>query len=145
MSAGRVCSRWVVVAEPTDSVLTAARLMVEHGVGTVVVIDRAQRPRGILTDRDIATRGVATHFDPAAITVEQMMTSPALAVQEATPIEDALSMMAAQHARRALVIDDEGRLVGILAVDDVLELLAEELNTVGRLVHAASGRAPLPR
>ena len=62
------------------------------------------------------------------------MTAPAVCVRETTPIEDALSRMLASPARRLVVTDDAGRLVGILALDDVAELLAEESGQIGRLL-----------
>jgi len=61
-------------------------------------------------------------------------TAPAVCVQEATPIEDALSRMLAVPARRLVVTDDAGLLVGILALDDVVELLAEESGQIGQLL-----------
>ncbi|HWV57242.1 MAG TPA: CBS domain-containing protein, partial [Longimicrobiales bacterium] len=55
-------------------------------------------------------------------------------VTEATPIEDALAMMVAGPTRRVIVVDPGGRLAGILSVDDVVALLAEEMRVIGRLL-----------
>jgi CBS domain-containing protein len=108
--------------------------MAAADVGTVVVVGDAKRPAGILTDRDVALRCVAEGRDPDVTTVGDLMTRPAACVEESTPIESALARMAGAHARRLVVVDDDGGLVGILALDDVLELLAEEAATIGRLV-----------
>lgn len=62
------------------------------------------------------------------------MSAPPTCIHESTPIEMALSRMAGVQVRRVLVVDDAQRLVGILALDDVLELLAEEAATIGRLL-----------
>lgn len=67
------------------------------------------------------------------------MSAPVNCVHESTPIESALARKAGVHLRRLAVVDDEERLVGILALDDVLELLAEELTSVGKLLRRGAG------
>ena len=119
---------------PAGTTGAVARRMAKAGVGTVVVLGEAQRPVGILTDRDITLRCVAEERDPDATEVAAVMTAPITCVHESTPIESALARMAGVHARRLAVVNDEERLVGILALDDVLELLAEEVATIGRLL-----------
>ena len=134
MSAGAICIRSVQVASPEETVEAVAVRMAAAGVGTVVVLGEERRPVGILTDRDIALRCVAERRDPDATDVREVMTVPITCVHESTPIESALGRMATVHARRLAVVDDDGSLVGILALDDVLELLAEEISTIGKLV-----------
>ncbi len=143
MSVGRICVRSVVVAEPDESVREAARRMRSEEVGTLVVLDSDDRPEGILTDRDVVVRCVAEYEDPDAMPVSVAMTGPARTISEEAPIEDALSLMAAGGTRRLAVTDDEERLVGMLALDDVLDLLAEEVETIGRLL-GRQARTPPP-
>lgn len=141
MSAGRLCTRSVVVAAPGESVRDAARRMREHDAGTVVVLDAGDRPCGILSDRDVALRCVAEGRDPDATPISELMTADPVTVRESTPIETALERMAGAPARRLPVLaDDEERLVGLLALDDVLELLAEEAVTIGRLLGRRAAR-----
>src|SRR5579872_2870268 len=64
MSVGRICSRSVDTAELTDSVRTAAERMHARQVGTLVVIDKEQRPLGIVTDRDLVVRALVESLDP---------------------------------------------------------------------------------
>jgi CBS domain-containing protein len=142
VSAGRICIRSVDLADPSESVADAARRMRERSVGTLLVLDAERRPAGILTDRDVVLRCVAEGRDPGATPVSAVMTSPVACVRESTPIEDALRRMAAVRTRRLAVVDDDGRLAGILALDDALELLTEEVEAIGRLLRA---RAPLLR
>jgi CBS domain-containing protein len=140
MSVGAICVRSVQVAWPDETVRAVARRMAEAAVGTVVVVGEDKRPVGILTDRDIALRCVARERDPDATDVRAVMTEPVVCVRESTPIENALGRMLGTHARRLVVVDDGERLVGILALDDVLELLAEELTTIGKLLGQRASR-----
>jgi CBS domain-containing protein len=124
----------VLIASPEESVREAAQRMAESQVGSVVVVDPQRRPTGIVTDRDITIRCVAPGRDPDTTPVSAVMTAPLVKVHESTPIEDALGAMVGGGVRRLVVLDAAGGLVGILALDDVLELLAEETEKIGRLL-----------
>lgn len=130
----------MVVASAAESIREAAVRLRDGEVGTLVVLDEAGCPIGILTDRDVAVRCVATGRDPATATVGELMSHPPVLVQEATPIEDALERMAGAATRRLVVVGDDGKLVGLLALDDVLELLVEETRSIGKLLRRAAGR-----
>lgn len=136
MSVGSICSRIVVTVAPGETVRAAARRMAEYDVGTVVVVeaDGANRAVGILTDRDIALRAVARGLDPDATPVSQVMTSPVHAVDEHTPLEEALARMVSAATRRIIVTGEGQSLAGILSLDDVLDHLTEEVRSVGRLI-----------
>jgi CBS domain-containing protein len=132
--------RTVQIAAPEEPVRGVARRMREADVGSVVVLDAERRPVGILTDRDVALRCVAEGRDPDATRVAEVMSAPVVCVRESTPIEQALGQMVGAAARRLAAVDDGGRLAGILALDDVLELLAEEASAIGRLLLARARR-----
>lgn len=134
MSVGRIAVRAVSTGYPAESVRAAAKRMKAHGVGATVVIDDDVRPIGIVTDRDVALRCVAEERDPDLTQLGDIMSSPVSAVTEDTPIETALSMMATVEARRMIVTSDDGRLSGILTVDDFLELAVEEFDAIGALI-----------
>jgi len=134
MSVGSICVRSVLVASPDESVRDVTQRMAKADVGTVVVLGDAKQPVGILTDRDVALRCVAERRDPDSTAVGAIMTAPATCIDESTPIEAALTRMADARLRRLVVVDEKERLVGILALDDVLELLAEEAATIGRML-----------
>ncbi len=138
MSVGRICVRRVWTAEPGESVRTAANRMAEQGVGTVVVLDDDRIPIGILSDRDIMIRCVVEGMNPDRTLVSELMSSPVSAVREDTPLEDALSHMAATGVRRTPVVDDKDRLVGIVALDDFLGLFAKEAASIGQLIKKRS-------
>jgi CBS domain-containing protein len=134
MSAGRICVREVDVINSTDSVRAAAGRMHACKVGTLVVVDNGMRPVGIVTDRDITVRVVAEGRDPSTTPVSDAMTASPKTIREATPIEEALKLMRAGRFRRVPVVGTDGRLVGILCLDDILELLAEEFREIGELI-----------
>ena len=134
MSAGRICVRTVDVAEPHESAATAARRMSDRNVGTLVVANARNEPVGMLTDRDLTVRVLARGRDPDATTVNSVMTPDPEAVTEGTPIEDALRVMRKGPYRRIPVVDETGRLAGVLSLDDILELFAEEFGSIGKLL-----------
>lgn len=136
MSAGRICSRTVVTAWPHETIRLAALRMKEHGVGTLVVLEHegAHTVAGILTDRDIALRCVAASLDPDTTPVSVIMTKPVRVVDEDMPIEHAITRMAEAAARRLVVTGKDGHLVGILSLDDVLDLVIGEMIPIGRLL-----------
>lgn len=136
MSVGSICTRKVFTAAPNDSVREAAVRMKEHHVGSLLVLGDDRIPVGILTDRDIAMQCVADDNNPEVMLVSETMTEPVRTVPESLPIEDALAVMAGTAARRAPVVNTDGELVGLLALDDILELLSEEAATVGRIIRS---------
>jgi CBS domain-containing protein len=144
MSAGRVCTRVIATASPDESIGAAARRMEEYDVGSLVVVggDRYSRPIGIVTDRDIVVRGVAKKLDTEETRVSDVMTAPVQAVGEHMPIEEAISRMAVAGTRRVVVTGDGDRVLGILSLDDVLDLLVEETRAIGRLLEKQKPRIP---
>ena len=134
MSVGRICLREVDVAAATERVLEAARRMRERRVGTLVGVDDAGRPCGLLTDRDLALRVVAAGAHPHATSVGEVMTEHPRTVSESTAIESALSLMRSGSFRRLPVVNEEGKLVGIVTLDDILGLIAEEFALIGGLL-----------
>jgi CBS domain-containing protein len=115
--------------------------MGRHDVGTLVVIDEDAIPTGILTDRDIALRCVGRSLDPDATEVADIMTAPVSTAGEHLPIEEAVGRMAGAGTRRLVITDSSDRLVGILAMDDVLDLLVEEASDLGRILRHQTGTA----
>ena len=134
MSVGRICVRTVHTASPDEAVLEAARRMAREKTGTLVVLDLERLPIGILNDRDVMVRCVAEGKDASSTAVSELMSTPVASVRDSMPIEEALAQMATCRVRRVPVVDNDDRLVGILALDDVIELLVEEAGTIGRLL-----------
>jgi len=138
MSAGKICVREVDIATTDESALAAAQRMHSRNVGWLVVVSNEQRPVGLLTDRDLVVRVIAECRDPHKTLVGQVMTQLPQTVREEATIEDALRLMRCGPYRRLPVVGADGRLVGVLSLDDVLDLLAEEFGDIGRLLRKES-------
>ena len=136
MAVGRICSRVVVTASPEESVRAGARRMADHQVGSLVVVatDGPTSAIGMVTDRDIVVRCVAGYLDPDITPLAAIMTAPARSVDESTPIEEAILEMSRGATRRLVVTGDDGAPVGILSLDDVLDLVLGELGPVRKLL-----------
>ena len=135
MSVGAICTRAVHTATRAERAREVARRMQQYKVGSLVVEDLEGMPVGIITDRDIAVKCVAEGLG-GDVRIEEIMSRPVSTVHEDTPIDEALQHMSGAQVRRLVVVDDDGELVGLLALDDVLDLLVEEAETIGRLLHA---------
>jgi CBS domain-containing protein len=137
MAVGEICNREVVVAERTLSVVDAAQLMRKHHVGDLVVVEEKggrKHPVGIVTDRDIVVEVVAADVNPDALKVGDIMGPEVATVHEGEGLFEALRFMRDKGVRRMPVVDREGGLVGILTLDDLLSLLAEEMTELAKLV-----------
>jgi CBS domain-containing protein len=115
--------------------------MNSRNVGTLVVVDHSGHPTGMVTDRDLVTKVLALGRDPVTTAVGDVMSSKIKTVHESTPIEHALSLMRNSRIRRLPVVDEAGVLIGLLSLDDVLELLAEEFKSIGGILQRARPRA----
>lgn len=138
MTVGRICTREIDVVRPEESAAVAARRMLDRKVGTLVAVDDVNHPVGILTDRDLAVTIVANSRDAGTVSVADVMTPSPRTVHEETSIEEALATMRLGPCRRLPVVDDEGCLAGLLSLDDILTLLAEEFRDIGRLLNEES-------
>jgi len=139
MNAGDLCNREVVFAYRDTPLVEAARLMREHHVGSlVVVVDRLSErvPVGILTDRDIVVAVVAKGLDARTLTAGEVMAAELLTVHEQDGITDVLRLMREKGVRRMPVVSRSGALAGIVTIDDVLELVAEEMDTFVRTLRS---------
>ncbi|GAB1718498.1 MAG: putative signal-transduction protein with CBS domains [Nitrosospira sp.] len=137
MPVGELCNRDVVILRREDTILAAAKLMRQHHVGDVVVVDDSsgfRRPVGIITDRDVVIEIMATELDQKVITVGDIMTGGLVTVKESLGVFEAIQYMRTKAVRRLPVVDEQGALVGILTLDDLLQLLSEELAAIARLI-----------
>ncbi|OEU62136.1 MAG: histidine kinase [Desulfuromonadales bacterium C00003094] len=137
MRVGEVCNREVVVVAKGASLLEAAKLMRSQHVGTVVVVEEHDGnpiPVGILTDRDMVIALIAEEVPLSAVSVGDVMSFELVIARESDGLFATVEHMRDRGIRRLPVVAENGSLVGILAVDDVLDLLAEQLNALVGLV-----------
>ncbi len=137
MAIGEICNREVVFARPNESVQSAAILMREHHVGSLVVVEDSggkRIPTGIITDRDIAVGVVALGLDPDATLVGTVMSPELVRAREDAGVAETVALMRQKGLRRLPVVDAAGSLVGLVAADDLLELLAEEISGLASIV-----------
>lgn len=137
MAIGEICNREVVIAEKALSVREAAHLMRNHHVGDLVVVEERggrKHPVGIITDRDIVVEVVAPGVNPEALTVVDIMGAELATVRENEGVFEALRYMRSKGVRRMPVVDGDGGLMGIVTLDDLLSLLAEEMTELAKLV-----------
>jgi len=136
MQAAELCNRQVVTASRDMSIPDAARLMRDRHVGSLIItdtIDGKAMPVGILTDRDIVIEIISRDISLNEVTVGDIMTYALLKVTEDENIFDVAQRMRARGVRRVPVISRIGELIGIIAADDILELLSEELTLLSRI------------
>jgi CBS domain-containing protein len=137
MSVGSICNHNVATIGPKDSVQHAAVLMREEHVGNLIVVehrDGRRMPVGILTDRDIVVAIAAKKVSLDDLTVGDAMSANLLTVNEANGVDHALREMQRIGVRRAPVVDSDGRLVGVLSIDDVIAHLAAQLGHIADVV-----------
>jgi len=101
-----------------QTIVDAARAMRDENVGLVPVVD-GERLVGTVTDRDIAIRVVAEQQDPASTKVQEIASTDLVTVDPQQDLDEALRLMAQHQVRRLPVVEEDGRLVGIVAQADV--------------------------
>ena len=105
----------------TDSVLKAATVMAEAGVGFLPICDARQRVIGVVTDRDLTTRALAKQVAPATTSAALVMSSPAITCLETMDVRDAEQLMVEERKGRLVVTDADGKLAGVLSLADLVE------------------------
>ena len=96
-----------------------ARMMIDNDCGQIPVVDDAQRPIGVITDRDITVRVVAQGRDSNSACAGDAMSSPVRTVTAESSLKDAVCAMEADRVRRLPVVDGDGRLAGIVSIADL--------------------------
>ena len=137
MNVAELCNREVIIIGQEDTVLEAAKLMRQYHVGDLVVVEKRQGvsfPIGILTDRDIVIELIAGEVDLDAVTVGDVMSYDLLTVSEDEAIADTIKLMRGKGVRRVPVVNKQGGLEGIIAVDDLIDLLAEQMQDIVSLI-----------
>jgi len=116
----------------------AIRTMLDRRVGAVAVVDQNKRVAGVFTERDVLRRLALSGRNPGQTPVREIMTTPVeMATLETSPAE-ALATMVERHYRHLPIVDDDGRLLGMLSIRNVLQAQIDAL--AGELDRARSGK-----
>lgn len=133
MAVGTICTRQVVTVDRAIDVAAAARVMRDRQVGYLVVTDVAsgsQKPVGVLTDRDIVIKVMASNIDAHSLKVSEVMTTEPLVAGYADDVGKTLHRMRALGVRRVPVINAQGGIAGVLSLDDAFDHLVTQMADV---------------
>ncbi len=121
MRVEEIMSRNPACCTPDTMLPDVARAMVACDCGEIPVVEskNTMRPVGVVTDRDIACRSVATGRDPLQMKAGECMTSPCVTITPDTDIDDCCRLMEENQIRRVVVVDQSGRCCGIVAQADI--------------------------
>ena len=132
-----ICVLDAITCLPTATIAEAARLMRQKHVGDLIVIDDAdeeKEPIGIVTDRDIVLEVIALGRDPAGVKVGEIMTTHLVVASASEDVGTAIERMRSQGVRRVPVVDDNGLIVGIITLDDLLKVHADQAQALASIV-----------
>ncbi len=148
MPIGEICNREVVFVTREDTILEAALLMRQHHVGDLVVAEDREGvrfPVGILTDRDLVIEILAADIGVETVTVGDIMSPELVTARESDGVYETIQRMRARGVRRIPVVNDRGSLEGIIAADDLLGLLADEIMGLAKLAGREQARERVAR
>ena len=114
----------------------AAELLRDAGVGCVVVAED-ERPLGIVTDRDLVVRVMAPGRDPEKTRLREVMSGDPVFLANGRGLDEVFATMRQQRVRRIPVVDAAGRLEGVVALDDLLPLLSDQLGDLAQAIRGA--------
>lgn len=137
MPVSDICEWNVVTLQRNATVAECANQMRQTHVGAIVVVEHAGSqavPVGIVTDRDIVVEVVATGLDPEVMTLGDIMSDNLVVANHTSGIFEAIQKMAAKGVRRLPLVDSAGALVGIVTMDDLYAVIADELSCFSRLL-----------
>lgn len=127
MRVGDYCKHGVVTVTTTADVVEIARVMRDEHVGFLVVHDEAdpqRRPKGVITDRDLVLQVCAREIDPHAVTAADVMSREPLVASEQDDLSEVVQAMRIAGFRRVPVVTTAGNLIGVIAVDDAIDVIA---------------------
>lgn len=113
-----IMNRNVVTISPDESVSLASRLLSRHNIGSLPVCSEDGKLRGVVTDRDIVLRCVATGSNPDEVPVREIMTRSVLTVAPGDDVSRVADLMSSAQIRRLPVVQG-GHLTGIVALGDL--------------------------
>lgn len=133
MTAHEIINPIAVTVSPGESVLFAARLMSRYNIGALPVVSESGKLKGIITDRDIALRCVASGSDPAETLISHVMSRRLVTVDAQCDLKEASRLMAQRQVRRVAVTDEDNSFVGLLSLGDLARAQGYEMEAAAAL------------
>jgi len=134
----QLCDPIAATVPVEASVADAIRRMLDHHVGAVGIVDKEGRVAGIFTERDVLRKLSLANLNPETTPVRDLMTTPVEMATEETGPGEAMAIMVERHFRHLPVADNDGKLLGILSIRNLLEWridgLTQELDSLEQYV-----------
>lgn len=136
MSIEKACNKNVISLTEDSTVIEAAQAMKQHNVGDILIINQKDnKPVGIITDRDIVMAiASSNNGNIQSLRIADIASRELLTIAQDQDIEDAIDQMSSKGVRRAPIINASGQAVGIVSVDDLVPLLAKELQCLSNII-----------
>jgi CBS domain-containing protein len=128
MSVLELCDREIAAVGLEATVADAIHKMLDHHVGAVAIVDDQYRVAGIFTERDVLRKMSLSNLDPRTTSIRELMTTPVEMATRGTGAGEALTIMLERHFRHLPVADDNGKLLGILSIRNLLEWRVDDLS-----------------
>ncbi len=109
-----------IVVDSSSSVLEAIRVMVDNNVGAVAVVSEGVI-RGIFSERDVMKKVIYHNLPPESTPVAEVMTKEVESINQEMELTEALQLMVGRHVRHLPIIDNGGKVLGMLSVRDLLQ------------------------
>lgn len=140
MSLSTLMTKEITSLPQTATALDAAKYMTDMNVGSVIITDEKDKPVGIITDRDITTKVIANEKDPKSVKLKDIMNSPVITIGVEKDIVDATKLMGEYWVRRLPVVDQAGKVVGVISLDDILIFLGLEIQNIANVLKREIGK-----
>lgn len=115
----------VITATADETIKTVCKLMYKNDIGSIVIVKRtvddANKPVGIITERDIVRQIGLSELFVVQAPIRQIMSTPLVTIGPNNPIRDAIEIMQLKKIRRLVVIDDREKMIGIITIKDALK------------------------
>ncbi len=124
LKVGDIMTKKVIVVPLSESIVEIARLMKKNNIGSVIVVDEDNhdKAKGIITERDIIHKLIASGKDPAKSNAASIMSKPLRVVRPNTTLEDAAKAMKENKIKRLPVVNEKSELIGVLSEGDLMRI-----------------------
>jgi CBS domain-containing protein len=140
MKVNEAMSKNLITLSTESTVLQAAKTMISKNVSSIIVTDGDQ-PKGIITMKDILARIIVKGKDPKIIKLKDVMSTPLISINYTADLIEGTRLAVKNRIRRLAVINDDGKLVGIITSDDVARDLQRASEELALTYHLMSKRA----